>query len=323
MIIIGSHASKIQFHYAKDQIPKDVDLIGCYYELDTLKQTMKESGHILVNYRKDAHSKKYFLEYSNGIRIEFEVLHSSEYQSLVNLILDHDREYTTVKLEPLLGITVCCFVSTVYVPSKNMLYDFKMSHRFRKNSPHFLKTMSDIKNMRLEITDHKRSEEYKRFFRLREDKQLGKHPNLNVIKREFFKKEEINYIYDHDDLHEAVKHLDKPAYKYFIYPDKEVLCSKELFDELPYNVQLLATLEEAYVLAAERSQLQGFNISRRKSFEIALERLCTCTTSGWFREFSWEHYHEVLELYSEDYMDMIYLAIDLGKVKSFEEGIAK
>jgi len=32
-------------------------------------------------------------------------------------------------------------------------------------------------------------------------------------------------------------------------------------------------------------------------FEMALMKVCTSITSGWFREYAWENYQKVLDLY--------------------------
>ena len=35
---------------------------------------------------------------------------------------------------------------------------------------------------------------------------------------------------------------------------------------------------------------------------IALEKVCTSITSGWFREFAWENFDVVTNLYNDDYI---------------------
>ena len=40
---------------------------------------------------------------------------------------------------------------------------------------------------------------------------------------------------------------------------------------------------------------------------MALEKVCTSITSGWFREYAWENYHRVVHMYKtlgvNDYID--------------------
>lgn len=190
--------------------------------------------------------------------------------------------------------TIGLGMTKVLIPSRDVLYTLKLSHRFKKNSPHFLKTMRDIQWFR--------SQGAKVFnvdwLKAREKETYNyAHPSLNTTKAGFFRDK---YLYDHDSLHWAVKHLDRPAYLYFKKSEADVACSREKFFSLPYYKQLLAGLEESYVLALERSQVPSdFVVSPRKSFDIALSKVCTSITSGYFREFCWENYDEISGLYGD------------------------
>lgn len=82
-----------------------------------------------------------------------------------------------------------------------------------------------------------------------------------------------------------------------------MMTSKDKFFSCHPNVQLYGVLEEAYVLALERHQIpNNFKPDPKASFDIALEKICTSITSGWFREFAWENYYKVQELYSPNYV---------------------
>jgi hypothetical protein len=122
--------------------------------------------------------------------------------------------------------------------------------------------------------------------------------------------------WDHDSVHLAVKHLDKPAYEYFKPEDSEVMVSKEMWDVLPETIKLYAVLEEAYVLALERSLIPFPNRKTPKeAFDMALMKVCTSITSGWFREFSWESYDKVQALYNDNYVDKFQYGVDNEIVK--------
>jgi hypothetical protein len=125
----------------------------------------------------------------------------------------------------------------------------------------------------------------------------------------------------HDDIHEAVKHLDHPAYTYYMTSDEDVHCSKDRFFDLNEHTKLLGVLEEAYVLSLERSiipfGLQSFE-QRQESFIYALEKVCTSITSGWFREYAWENYAKVRKLYSQEYVDRFYHSLAEGKVRNYD-----
>jgi hypothetical protein len=201
-------------------------------------------------------------------------------------------------------------------PSLNVLYMLKMTHRFKKNNPHFLKTMQDIHLMR--EWGAVIQPEHKEFFKRRLKETLNySHPKLNQSKKEFFT-DDVPYTYDHDSIHEAIKLNDKPAYAYFKDDEKEVLVSRELFFKLPLDIQIAAVYEESCVLALERSQIPFPNMDRLDSFYIALEKVCTSITSGWFREFAWEHYYDVTNLYGylsdngDNYKDIFDRVLERG-----------
>lgn len=203
-----------------------------------------------------------------------------------------------------------------HVPSLNLLYALKLSHRYLKNSPHFLKTMRHIRHMR--TLGAVFPEAYRDWFKKREQETYNyKHPNLNQKKEGFFDVNRgVTYVYDHDSIHLAMAVDTKPAYSCFKPLNSEVRVSKAMFFALNKDVQLNSVLEESYVLALERSQVpfKG-QVSPITSFKKALEKCCTSIASGWWREFAWEHYEEVLALYDPGYVDRFWAAVDSGIVQ--------
>ena len=186
------------------------------------------------------------------------------------------------------------------LPSLDVLYMLKMSHRFKKNSPHFLKTMRDIQKMR--EAGAKIPERYEDWYKRRvEATYWYEHPNLNRTKEEFFNPDDSFYVYDHDSIHEAVALGDQPAYTLYAVDGAEVLSSKQKFFKADEETRLWGVYEETCVLALERSQIpNNFNgPSPQWSFRKALEKVCTSITSGWFRDYAWEHYDEVVALYEK------------------------
>jgi hypothetical protein len=179
----------------------------------------------------------------------------------------------------------------------NLNYTLKMSHRYLKDNPHFLKTMADIHYLRaLGSVIPKELEEW---CLVREKETYTySHPKLNTNKGDFFNTEGVTYIYDHDSIHEAVKLYDKPCYQYFKPAGSEVWCDKRMFDNLPTQIKLGAVFEESVVLAIERALVPFNSWSKEElAFKKALEKVCTSITSGWFREYAWENYHSVLGMY--------------------------
>lgn len=197
----------------------------------------------------------------------------------------------------------------------SVLMSLKWSHRFLRNSPHFLKTMRTIKNLQsLKISPH--DSEWLEL-RMKETYDYS-HPNLNVKKNEFFNSN-FDYVYDHDSIHEAVKLLDRPAYTFYMDGNSEVKCSREAFFSQERTIRLLGVLEETYVLALERSQIpNNFEIDPRVSFNIALEKVCTSITSGWFRDYAWENYDIISHMYNQSYIDKFKHALKMGRIQPYK-----
>jgi hypothetical protein len=138
------------------------------------------------------------------------------------------------------------------------------------------------------------------------------HPKLNKAKDQFFADDGVNYVYDHDTLHTVVAVGDRPAYMEYQVEGADVLCSKEKFFSVDEHTRLYGVYEEACVLAIERAVIP-YNTDPDKAFEIALEKVCTSITSGWFREFAWENYDQVLV------MHQMATNIGQGYYKKFKE----
>lgn len=204
--------------------------------------------------------------------------------------------------------------------SLDWLYALKMSHRFKKDSPHFLKTMEDIRwlrEFRTVIPDI-------RWFERREKETLAKHPKLNQNKNNFFDTPGLTYIYDHDSIHQAIAIGSRPAYLEYQEDNAEVWCSKKKWNKVSNHTKLNGVLEEALVLALERSQIPyDFKPDKDWSFKHALMKVCTSITSGWFREYAWENYYIVLDRYqilSSNYTEVFKTALANNIVKSIEKG---
>lgn len=288
MIIIGSQA--LNQHIPNLRTPKDWDVVGRYDEIVEFIGTFEGTLHFCIpkNFGKKLVARKGDTYIEGDIAWEG----SSSEKFLELMEAEGCEKYASL----------------------NGLYALKMSHRYLRNSPHFGKTMEDIQTMRelgAEIPMH-----YMEFMELREkETYYYKHPNLDQNKNNFFETEGVEYTYDHDTIHEAVKVGEKPAYTYFLENGAQVKCSKEKFEKLDYVVQLRAVLEEAYTLALERALIPfNFESTPRKAFSTALMKVCTSITSGWFREFAWEHYDEVWSLYNDDYAEKFKVALTKGEI---------
>lgn len=168
----------------------------------------------------------------------------------------------------------------------------KLSHRYLKNSPAFLKTMRDIQALRAAGVGL--GMVLQQWLRKREAETYNyAHPSLRQDKQGFFT-DSVGYKYEHDDIHAAVAAPLPPAYTLYATEGEEVLSSKEKFFALPEAERLRGVYEEACVLALERSLIPYPGVKTpREAFLYALMKVCTSITSGWFREWAWENYDKV------------------------------
>lgn len=145
-------------------------------------------------------------------------------------------------------------------------------------------------------------------------------PKLNQNKMSFFNPNiGVKYHFSHDSIHEHVARLEKPAYSYYQKDREEVACDKEKFFSLDEKYRLYGVLEEALVLALERSQIpfKG-KVDPKWSFDKALEKVCSSITGGWFRSYAWEHYNEVQKLYDPNYVNKFWIAVENNKIQRYE-----
>ena len=316
MILIGSQAAKLR-GIDLGRAPGDVDVIVYATHVRALVEFLRQSGAAFYvpppGKPPMAPNHLAFVLPSGQPRptyIDIEVVVDPEHSSSKLIQLCRDEPDAVVELKP--GVTLTAKLAT---PEALLL--LKTSHRYKRNSPHFAKTMRDIHAIRhagIFIPD-----ELKPLLRQREkETYVYKHPNLMVKKTDFFTGDGVHYTFDHDSIHEAVAVGDRPAYREYSIEGQEVFCSKEKFFAGTERSRLLGVLEESYVLALERSQIpHRGKCTPRQSFDMALQKVCTSITSGWFREYAWENFHQVRKLYDDSYADRFWAAVEAGRVKRF------
>lgn len=315
MLIVGTQALKARGVKLGRQ-PRDTDLIATQAEFE------KYLAHNDFKKTRQLSEDKHVVFHENGTIKEFEIARPN---TAAMMLLERSKVVDV----------------GVQTASPAVVYALKLSHRYLKNSPHFRKTMDDILALRglgfsvppdLEGAWMKQREK---------ETYVYSHPKLNQGKSSFFSGDGVDYKYEHDDIHAALATIEEdgayypgdpkythPAYWYFQGPDAEVKVSREKWDRLVNwmyhdvkwgrHVQLSSVLEESYVLALERSQIPNdFSLPPRTSFLMALEKVCTSITSGWWREFAWENYYQVLGMYSDDYVTRFKVALAQGKIRPY------
>lgn len=107
-----------------------------------------------------------------------------------------------------------------------------------------------------------------------------------------------------------------PAYTRYQKDGQEVQCDKNKFFNCAREIQLAGVVEEAAVLAIERSLVPHPNVwTPHFAWKFALAKVCTSITSGWFREFAYENALDILKLYPVDYWDKFQKDVESGLVK--------
>lgn len=204
-------------------------------------------------------------------------------------------------------------VSGFMVPSLDALFALKTSHRFAKNSPHFWKNLHDWHAMRAagaSITDR-----WKSWLRRRAKATYDfKPPTLTGATKSSFFTDNVEYVYDHDAIHRIIALGDGPAYRRYMVDNAEVQCDPLKFRALPLSTRIAGVVEEACVLAIERSLVPFDGVDPHRAWLYAFGKVATSITSGWFRRFAYEHALDVIAAYPEDYWKRFQAAVKRGEV---------
>ena len=212
MLLVGSGALSIWY---KDmgRTPSDLDYICTIEEYEEFVSYHKDS----IRSAMPTSDKHFVVKGKSGAIYEFEIAWPG---STAEEILQYLGNNRVAPLEILLLL--------------------KLSHRYLRNSPHFLKTMNDIKFLRSKGA--KVPPCLKPMLRRREKETYTySHPLLNKSKIDFF--EDSFYIYDHDSIHRAIAVDSTPAYTKFSKEGSEVEVDRDKWDALPLRIKLLAGLE--------------------------------------------------------------------------------
>jgi hypothetical protein len=303
MILIGSRALALRAPHILGRKPLDFDFICTMDEYNI----WLEKNSAKVNPTKIyplAEGKKMIVE--GDTNCEFEILQPGASNEMLLKLVEEDAD--TIQ------------TSFGMIPNLDLLFTLKSSHKHLKDSPHFWKTLKDYHRMKLIGASIR--PEYMDFFKLREKETYAKqkHPSLMQSKDNFFKDDGIMYVYDHDDIHESVKHLEQPAYRYYMKDGSEVFSDKNKFFACSRETQLYGVVEEAATLAIERSLVPHPGVMKpQEAWGFALSKVLTSITSGWFREFGYENAFDVMKLYPTNYWDKFQADVAAGKVRLFKK----
>ena len=290
-MIIGSIAAK--YHGLIDRPRADIDMIVTY---DAYLEWVRAHPSAKI---KPLGSSKYMAVY-DGTIYEFEI--AWEGSSGWDLLQLCDDEYALPD--------VCLAL--------------KLSHRYLRNSPHFLKTRRDIQSLRAQGFSVPEVLAGEWMAKREKETYTYLHPKLNQSKKSFFN-DDVPYQFDHDSIHKAVAIGRRPAYLEYAIEGKQVLSSKEKFFQVSEVTRLNGVLEESMVLAAERALIPNHSWDHERKWVIyALQKVCTSITSGYFREYAWENYDLVIKMFDELVQGYLYHSFCRGilnkTIKEFGEG---
>lgn len=290
MIVIGSTALK---HHGFDVTPKDLDLVGTYDEAMNFKRKFGAVSYYPIN-----NGESMYMRNVRGDVCEIE------------LAWEGSRAWKLIEFMQEQAKHAWCDIIDIHgygchLPTKELLYMLKMSHRYLKDSPHHFKTHKDI--IELRNMDVRIPKSWGAFLKERESlTYLNKLPNLNVKASSFFDVRNTGVVQQflHDDIHVAVAVEEVPAYTRFL--TGEVKCDEGLFNNLSQHRKIYAGLEESIVLALERSIVPfPGKKTHEEAFMLALAKVTSSITSGWFREWCWWNINEIRTAYAEHGESMI------------------
>lgn len=310
MLLVGSKALEVFCMLQEGKTPNDLDTICTFAEFQKWSRDHKD----MIAHCVPLSGDKFHVRDKTGFNYEFEIAWpGSTGEALLQRYEHPDRVRNIAPPEVCLAL--------------------KLSHKYLKDSPHFLKTMRDIQWLQGQGVEL--DAWLKDWLPIREaETYVYNHPKLDVSKDDFFKGDGVQYVYDHDTIHLTVALIERtftercggpsvpgkmvsygrevtrtyPAYTFYMKDGSEVMTSKDKFMSVPEQIRLYGVYEESCVLALERSQIpyvfMGGTQGRRpptarQSFEMALMKVCTSITSGWFREYAWDNYDKVMALYEE------------------------
>ncbi|GBC00959.1 hypothetical protein RclHR1_04010006 [Rhizophagus clarus] len=267
-------------------------------------------------------------------QIEFEKFNNVQPKISGLMILELCRDIDDKTMFPLLTNFLC-----IVAPLK-ILEALKTSHiywpdDFRKNigDLHLLRILLDYNEVSViqPLCSPQRDEQIELMLKTRiketeiiRDKP-GAHINLNMSNEDFLDNEDNLFVQrrvPHDDLHELVKYGDHPIYQGLKDDQSKAWIKKSLFEKLDYRTKLNCVKEEAMAIALERYLIPMISKNQETSYNLALVRICTTLTRGWFRQFAIDNYPRLSNL-DKDLLSIAHDVIEKFPIKEKKPDVLK
>ncbi|CAB4415836.1 unnamed protein product [Rhizophagus irregularis] len=221
-------------------------------------------------------------------KIEFEMFNDPKpkISALMILKLCHNIEDKTIL--PLLSNYLC-----IVAPLK-ILEALKTSHIYWPGD--FYKNISDLHLLRI-LLDYNKVSPIQPLCSPQRDELIElmlktRIKETEIIRDNLFVQTRV----PHDDLHELVKYGDHPIYQGLKDDQSRAWIKKSLFEKLDYQTKINCVKEEAMAIALERYLIPMISNNQENSYKLALIRICTTLTKGWFRQFAIDNYPRLANL---------------------------
>ncbi|CAB4492760.1 unnamed protein product [Rhizophagus irregularis] len=295
----------IELSTSEKPISFDIELVSDKVDLRNMKSNVNLNKE--ENVKKDVNNSKDNIQ-DDINKIEFEKFNDIRPKISSLMILEMCQNIKDKIMFPLMSNFLC-----IVAPLK-ILEALKTSHinwpaDFHKNIAdlHLLRILLDYNKVSTiqPLCSPQRDEPIELMLktRIKETEIIqgkpGAHINLNMSNEDFLENEDNLFVQKrvpHDDLHELVKYGDHPIYQGLKDDQSKAWIKKSLFEKLDYQTKLNCVKEEAMVIALERYLIPMISENQETSYNLALIRICTTLTKGWFRQFAIDNYPQLINL---------------------------
>lgn len=311
MIVLGSKALHLNLNNNLARFNKsDIDVV---MSLDDFTAFISKNQPFITKMIPTS-STKYSLRLSDKQIQHYEI--EIAFKGSSQWLLDNQTSISA-------GIFSDNFGNDFHFVNSEVLYLTKKSHIHYPI--HYDKSIADYSLLKT-VIDVEKVKTYQLYYelRLQETKERinKRSPTLNRTNEDFFdrSKNVVGYVFEHDDIHEAIKHYERPVYEMMKKDFSKAWCEKDMFHNLPHEYKVRCVQEEAYVIALERYIIlrKGHYKDPQLAYKAALQRICTTLCSGFFRDFAVENYFEILNAYSDNYVSKFKEKLFSGLVKKLE-----
>ena len=180
MLIVGSYAlAHTDYHL---RAPNDIDVICHKYDFKKIVEELMKSNYAIKEIMFTTSGA-----YVKAIRDNRRIIVECSFLDLPHALQQTDQEIYDYSIN--LGIRRATTIGTCFIAPISIVYLMKYSHRFKKDSPHFLKTLRDTQELEKtagdELVEVWQDLEWQAMLQRREQSTYTNNlPKLNTSKKE-------------------------------------------------------------------------------------------------------------------------------------------